>query len=267
MSSREGRDLTRALDRWTYPPDVVGYSIGDAEGLGLLADKIEQEFVGPMRAESRWPLYVDFDGALLRTFKLPKGHIALLVLGPTGAVLLRHSGPADAARVEEIRAVLRASDPPAGPAAPEFSIGELNRERCRDPGCLLVFLGGPVSRADVPGIEGGFSGSMSEEFEQAKKPDVRSMSLLANGWDLAAAKVPFAVVGAVSGLELPGGAVIESAPEARRAFSLEDGQPAMVVVQRDAVPFREVGTIPFWKFGIVGHLLGIEARDRHEEDE
>ena len=36
--------LQRALNRWNFPPDVVGYQIGDVDGFALLASKIE-EFV------------------------------------------------------------------------------------------------------------------------------------------------------------------------------------------------------------------------------
>jgi len=59
MQARESTSLQRALNRWVYPPDVVGYQIGDADGMALIASKIE-EFVAIMRVEMRIPLYMDY---------------------------------------------------------------------------------------------------------------------------------------------------------------------------------------------------------------
>src|SRR4051812_38860253 len=91
MKAREGRSLSLALDRWRYSDDVRGFAIGEAEGLGLLRGTIN-DTVRHMRADTRLPLYMDYDGAILRGFGLPKGHTGLVVLGPDGKVLLRHSG-------------------------------------------------------------------------------------------------------------------------------------------------------------------------------
>ena len=116
------------MARWTYPDNVAGFAIGDAEGFGLLASKIE-EFVGPMRPELRLPLYIDFEGAATKTFKLPKGHVGVVVLDPTGAVVYRHSGKMEPAEIEKLRGLLGASLPTPTPA-PAFKVGELDNAAC-----------------------------------------------------------------------------------------------------------------------------------------
>jgi hypothetical protein len=111
IQSRESTTIQRALNRWIFPPDVVGYQIGDVDGFGLLAGKIE-EFVALMRSEMRVPLYMDYQGAFMKTFKLPRGHVGIVVFGPDGAVLVRRSGKADDKFLEEHRTTHRASAPP-----------------------------------------------------------------------------------------------------------------------------------------------------------
>ena len=92
MQAGESKLFDRALGRWQLPADVVGYAIADTEGFKLFSSKID-EILGPMRPEIRLPLYVDYEGAITKAFKLPKGHVGVVVLGPDGAVTLRHSGP------------------------------------------------------------------------------------------------------------------------------------------------------------------------------
>ena len=48
-----------------------------------------EDFVRFFEKESRFPIYVDFEGAMMKTFKLVKGHHGFVVLGPEGEVLQR----------------------------------------------------------------------------------------------------------------------------------------------------------------------------------
>jgi hypothetical protein len=267
MQSSEGLQLKRALNRWKYPETVVGFMIGDADGAGLLAKKIEDTIVKHMRDESQWPIYLDFDGAMLSTFKLPKGHLGFVVLGPAGEILLRHSGDADAAQLEEVRRLLGASEPAAPPEAPEFSVAGLDRVTCREKGCILVFLDGPLARADIPGIEGGWEGDTAEAFERGKQPNVRNIGLVRGGWDLEGTGIRGLVVGKLTDIDIDEFEFVESAPELREAFDIGEDEAAVLVVKDDRIAFLEKGRIPFWKFGLAGDVLGIQAKDPSEDDE
>ncbi|MFY0534963.1 hypothetical protein [Nannocystis pusilla] len=139
MAARESSAMSRAMARWSYPDTVSGFAVGDAEGFGLLASKIE-EFIGPMRPELRLPLYIDFQGAITKTFKLPKGHVGIVVLDPAGAVVYRHSGKMEPAEIETLRGLLGATLP-APPPAPTFKVGELDNAACAGRTCTFVFLG------------------------------------------------------------------------------------------------------------------------------
>lgn len=267
MQSSEGLQLKRAINRWRYPENVVGFMIGDADGAGLLAKKIEDTIVKHMRDETKWPIYLDFDGAMLSTFKLPKGHLGLVVLGPEGEILLRHSGEADEAKIVEIREVLGGTEPAAPPEAPDFSIAGLDRVSCREKGCIFVFLAEPLARADVPGIEGGFEGDTDETFERGKRPDVRNVGLVRGGWDIEGTGIQGVVIGELNDLDVEHFEVLEAAPELREAFDVGEDEAAMVIVKDDRIAFLEKGRIPFWKFGIAGDVLGIEAKDPGEAAE
>ena len=175
--SKEGEEINRALNRWIYPEGTTGYIIGDAEGFGLLRDKITK-IMGNFAEEVRFPLYVDFEGVFMQTFKLPKGHHALVVLGPDGEPLFRHSGGVEGAGIDEVRELLGAQEPPPGPEPPAFSLGPLDHERCAQRTCAIAFLGEPVEQADVPGIEGGFAGDDDEGFERMRNPSVRIVRTL-----------------------------------------------------------------------------------------
>lgn len=259
----EGTELNRALDRWVMPEDVVGMSIGDAAGMGLFKGKI-QEFADMMRPEMSRPLYLDFDGIITEAFAMPKGHLGFIVLGPDGEVAHRHSGPTDEGDLAEIKAALGATDPPPPPPAPAFELEGLSPETCgeggRGKGCMLVFLSGPVARTDVPGIEGGFDGKRKEGMKRMTQPDLRNVSML-YGWEMKASVAPGALIGKTTDIEIEGWTQVEQAPDVRAAFDIEPDEAAMVIVDQDGgLYFKEVGRIPFWKFGQVGHQLGIEAK-------
>jgi hypothetical protein len=276
MGEGEARALKAALNRWEFPADVVGFSVGDAEGFGLMRDKIEADFVSRFRPEARRPLYVDSTGDLMRLFKLPKGHLGLLVLGPGGDVLLRHSGDADDAAIESIREALGATEPPPGPEAPTFAHAGLDNAHCRDRHCVFVFLDEAVARPDVPGIEGGFDGEMEESFARIGRPSVRLMTMLAGSWaeelETHAARIDGTIVGNVEGLEIPAWRDHLGGPSdgLREAFGVAPDEAALVIVDpAGKVAFSERGLVRFWRLGRASEILGIEGRrgDRDEDDE
>lgn len=262
MSAREASAMTRAMAKWTYPDDVVGYSIGDTEGFGLLRGKIE-EIVTPMRAELRLPLYLDFEGAVTRTFKLPKGHTGLVVLDKAGAVALRHSGPMKPEEIEQLRALLGATVPPLAPA-PAFKVGDLDNAACKGKTCAFVFLAGPVARKDIPGGKEGFDGDMEASFKQFALPDVRLASIVLDADPkLDEGMTSARVVGKLDGVELKKWTAVPEAEGARVAFGLPPGESALVVVDRDGnLAMKELGRVPMYKFGLLSELIGVELSDR-----
>ena len=280
MQARESKEFDRALNRWTYPPDVVGFAIGDAEGFKLLAGKIE-EMLGAMRPEMRLPLYIDFDGAVTKAFKLPKGHTGIVVLGPDGALKLRHSGPPKPKDkiltpeddiIARLKLALRAEEPVLAPA-PAFKVGDLDNAACAGKTCLFVFLGAPVKKSDMPGIDGGFDGGMEDSMKKLQDPSIRLAGLafdldekLAKDKDKALAdKVRPALVGTLDGLELKHWTTLAEAPEARAPFNIPVDQAALVAIDPNGnLALRELGVIPMYKLGRVSELLDIDLGDRAE---
>jgi predicted transcriptional regulator len=256
MEAREGRPLSLALDRWHYPDSTRGYAIGEVEGLGLLKWKIDQ-LVTHMRAESRLPLYMDYQGAILRGFGLPKGHTGLIVLGPDGKLLLRHSGTLSDAEVEHLRQLLGASEPPAPAPAPEFALGPLSNRACAHKACALVFLARPVAVHDIPFIKGGFTGSPDEAGKRFEDPSLRLMTVLVDQ-DLAAVGSLGVFVGRVADdvHVLPGWTVVPDDARARAVFGIGKDEAAIVVVD-DAgrLALVERGRVPMWKLAPLRVLL------------
>jgi predicted transcriptional regulator len=259
--SKEGQVVNRALNRWTYPDTTVGYIIGDAEGFGLFRDKVAgaMEHFGQ---EVRFPLYVDFEGVFMQTFKLPKGHHGVVVIGPEGEVLLRHSGGVEGEDLEELRTVLGASEPPPGPEAPAFSVGPLDQARCAQRTCALAFLGESVARSDIPGIEGGFEGEEEETFEKTRNPSIRiAMTLLSTRLE----EVEGVVIGRTSDLEFETWATVDEAEEARAAFELAPDEAALIVIEQGRISFFDRGRIPLYRWSTAADLLGIELEDRRND--
>lgn len=264
MAARESSAMSRAMARWTYPADVSGFSIGDAEGFGLLSSKIE-EFIGPMRPELRLPLYIDFLGVVTKTFKLPKGHVGVVVLDPAGAVVYRHSGKMEPDEIEKLRGILGASLPAPAPA-PAFKVGELDNAACAGRTCTFVFLGGPVARKDIPGGKQGFEGGSEESVQQFAKPDVRLAGIVVDSdGKLDPGKVSAQLVGQIDGAELKRWKTTPDSTEARAAFAIPAGESALVVVDREGnVAMRELGRVPMYKFGVLSEFIGVELSDRDD---
>ena len=264
MSAREASAMTRAMARWVYPDDVVGYSIGDTEGFGLLRGKIE-EIVTPMRAELRLPLYLDFEGAVTKTFKLPKGHTGLVVLDKAGAVAFRHSGPMKPEDIETLRGLLGATVPPPVPA-PAFKVGDLDNAACKGKTCAFVFLAGPVARKDIPGGKEGFDGDMEASFKQFSLPDVRLAGIVVDADPkLDPGKVSGRLVGQLDGTSLKHFTAVAEGGEARVAFGLQPGDTALVVIDPAGnLAMKELGKIPMYKFGVLSELIGVELSDRDQ---
>lgn len=261
----EGQALNRALNRWIYPDSTVGFIIADLEGIGVFAGMVK-EYVQFFAKESRFPIYVDFEGVTLETFKLTKGHHGLAVIGPDGEVLVRKSGGMEGEELESLRELLGAEEPPAPPPAPSFSVGELDVSSCSPRACAIIFLGAPVRRDQIPFIEEGFDGEREDAMKLLSQPAVRLAST-ALKMDLQGA--PGVLVGEVSGLdELPerGFSQVASAPEARAAFGLKDTDTAMVIVDAQGrLAFKRVGFIPMYEWGTAADLLGAEIMP--EEDD
>lgn len=258
-NKKEGQALNRALNRWIFPDTTQGFIVADAEGAGLFSGMVE-DFVRFFEKESRFPIYVDFEGEVIKTFKLVKGHHGFVVLGPEGQVLMRQSGGLEGAALDELRDVLGAQEPPTPEAAPDFAVGPLNARSCDPRPCAIIFLGDTVARTDVPGVEDGFDGDREEGFAQIDKPHVR-LAATAMKMDLQGA--PGVLVGEVSGLhELPkmGWTQVDDAPQARAAFGLEPDDTAFIVVDREGrLAFCAVGLVPMYKWGTAADLLGAEV--------
>lgn len=268
MSGGEGKQLHRALHRWRLPDDVVALTIGDAPaGAVVMRNKIENEFVGPMRTEMKFPIYIDYGGAFTTALSLPKGHLGLAILDENGELVLRHAGDADEAKLAEIKQLLRAEEPPPGPAAPAFSVGELDNQTCSGRACVLVFLDAKVRRDEIPGLEdGGFEGDMKASFEQIKKPSIRLARILAADWPADDRnEIGGVVIGEGEGWQLDGWSFVPDAPEARASFEIGD-QAGMVIVDAEGrVAFSQAGLIPFWQLSHAADLLGIEPKDYRDD--
>jgi hypothetical protein len=264
MMGGEGKLLRRALHRWQLPDDVVGFSVGDAPaGAVVMRKKIESEFLAPMRSEMKLPIYIDFGGQFTTAFSLPKGHLGFVILDPAGEVLFRHAGDVDETQLAEVEQLLRAEEPPPGPPAPSFVIGELSNESCVGRACVLVFLDTKVARSEIPGLEeGGFEGEMKESFEQIKKPSIRLARILAADWEAKdRAKIGGVLVGEAEGWEVEGWEIVGEASEARTAFGI-GGEAGMVILdEQGRVAFLEVGLIPFWKLSLAADVVGIEPKE------
>jgi hypothetical protein len=264
MMGGEGKQLRRALHRWRMPDDVVGFSVGDAPaGAAVMRGKIERDFVGPMRDELKLPIYIDYGGSFTEAFSLPKGHLGFVILDREGQVAFRHAGDPDKAQLAEIAALLGAEEPPPGPAAPEFQVGELSNESCAGKACVLVFLDAKVVRKEIPGLEeGGFEGDMAKSFEQIKKPSIRLARILASDWAAEdRKKIAGVVVGEGEGWSVEGWAFVPEAPEARAAFGIGDAAAMVIIDEQGRLAFMEQGRIPFWKLSLAADILGIEPKE------
>ncbi|MFO7566204.1 MAG: hypothetical protein R6X02_26395 [Enhygromyxa sp.] len=264
MMGGEGKQLRRALHRWRLPDDVVGFSIGDAPaGAAVMKGKIEREFVGPMRDELKQPIYVDYGGRFTEALSLPKGHLGFAILDHSGELVFRHAGDPSTEQLAEIARLLGAEEPPPGPAAPDFEVGELSRSSCEGKACVLVFLDARVARNEIPGLpEGGFEGEMQAGFEQIKKPSVRLARILAADWAAEdASKIAGVVVGEGEGWAVEGWDFVPEAPAAREAFGIGDAAAMVIIDDQGRLAFVEHGLIPFWKLSRAADILGIEPQE------
>ncbi|MGH1344924.1 MAG: hypothetical protein ACRBN8_25415 [Nannocystales bacterium] len=256
-TSDEGKPINRALNRWMLPADAQGFIIFDAEGLGFLAEKSE-EYMERFGGETRYPMYGDFEGAFRQVFKMPQGHHGFVVVTPDGKVAMRKSGGAQPGpELDKIRTLLKAEEPPPGPAVPEFSLGPLSKSACAKKPCALMFFGDSVRREQVPGIEDGFEGEDEEEWAQLNNPGVRNV---VSASKLAIADVGMGVLsGQVPKLEYPAGWSVEGDDAAvRRAFGIEPGTTSFLVLRDGEVAFRGDGVIPMYELGRISDLLGVE---------
>jgi hypothetical protein len=253
--SPEGERLNRALNRWQYPDTTVGYVIGDAAGFGLFRDRIV-EVMGHFATEVRYPLYVDYDGAFIETFRLPKGHHAFVAIGPDGEVLERRSGGIDdPAEIDRVRELLGAREPPPGPEVPDFTLGRLSDEACRALPCAIVFTGGPVQLSEVPGHDKGFKGDDDERYRQMLEPRIRNVQLARR---MHLQGVLGTVVGEVDpALTFVGWDVIAQADDVRDAFEIPASTAAIVVIADGRIAMRETGLVPLYRWGVAADLLRV----------
>lgn len=264
IQARESTTLQRALNRWVFPPDVAGFQVGDVDGFALLASKIE-EFVALMRVEMRIPLYMDYQGVFLKTFKLPRGHVGIVVVGPDGQVLQRRSGAATDEFLTELRTLLRASEPPLAPAPP-FKVLDIDNAACKGKACLLVFLDQPVKRADIPGVKKGFDGDVTESGKQGRKPHVRLAALaLTADEKLDPQKTVAILVGQTEGLELKHWTAVPDAPDARSALGLGPNEAGLALIDKDGnLVMLERGAPQYYKFGRISDTIGVDLGDHTE---
>lgn len=257
----EGIALNRALNRWQYPDDVKGYIVGDAEGASLFRG-MATKMIAFLRKEARFPIFVDFSGAMLRVFKLPKGHHGFVVIGAEGEVLLRKSGGIEGEALQDLRRLLGAQLPPPPPEAPTFSVGGVNNETCRDRPCALIFLGGPVTKAQIPGIDGGFDGDMADGMALMDTPEIR-LAASAIKMDLKGAHG--VLVGDVD-LPIPGWTVVPTAAKTRATFGLADDDTAMLIIDEEGrLAMRDVGLVPMYRWGEAADILRAELMPEDDD--
>jgi len=262
MRSEQGKEVNRALNRWILPEGTKGYIAWDGEGMRLFEDKASQ-FLGFFAQEVRFPIYVDWNGDLVDVFKIVKGHHGLIVLGPTGEVLVRHSGGMKGDELDRLREQLGAKEPPPPEPAPPFEVAGLDNEACREHACMFVFLGKPVARTDIPWIDEGFEGTRTECFERMRRPEIR---LAASAMRVPITTSHGVVVGETTDLRLRGWTTVPEAAEARAAFGLEPDQSALVVIdQQGRLSFRETGFIPMYQWTLAVDVTG-EKILRKDED-
>lgn len=260
--TKEGEALNRALNRWVYPDTTAGYIIGDAEGFEVFRDRVVKimEYFGE---EMRYPVYIDFQGAFLRTFQLPKGHHGFVVMGPDGSVLMRKSGGIEKEDLAEVQAMLGAREPDEGGPAPALSIGALDLSTCTGGhACAIVFLGRSVARREVPYIEDGFEGEDDEVHRRMQDPAVRFVSTIAK---MEMKDATGLVVGRVSDVELKTWTLVDEAPDARAAFGLTPTDSAIVVIAGGVVQVKQTGLVRMYQWGRVSDLLGVEVKDEDED--
>jgi hypothetical protein len=267
----EGKRLRSALHRWTLPDNVVAISVGDAPiGAKIMSGKIEREFVGPMREEMKLPIYVDYGGSFTAAFSLPSGHFGFVLLDETGEVQMRLAGDATEEQITELAGLIGATEPPPGPPAPAFEIGELSSTSCANKYCVLVFLDRKVIRSDIPGLEdGGFEGEMEQAFEQIRIPSIRLARVFAADWPTDRPDIAGVIVGEAEGWEVPGWQFVTEAPEAREAFGIGGAAGMVIVDPQGRVGFSSTGKIAFWKLAMAADLLGVEPKGfgkRHDEN-
>lgn len=245
MRSEQGKEVNRALNRWILPEGTQGYIAWDGEGMRVFEDRASK-FVGFFAEELRFPIYVDWEGELVDVFKLVKGHHGLVVLGPDGQVLLRHSGGLQGEALEQLRVMLGAREPPKPPPAPEFELAGLDPSSCRVKPCLFVFLGKPVARGEIPWIEDGFEGTRTECFERMRRPEIR---LAASAMRVPITRSHGVLVGQTEGLELQGWTTVPDDADAREAFGLGPDDSALIVIDTEGrMAFRETGFIPMYRW-------------------
>lgn len=245
MRSEQGKELNRALNRWTLPESTKGYIVWDGEGMRMFEEKASQ-FIGFFANEVRFPIHVDWDSEMVDVFKLVKGHHGLVVLGPDGQVVMRHSGGLQGQALEDLRTQLGAQEPPPPPLAPPFELSGLTNASCREKPCMFVFLGTPVARTDIPWVEDGFEGTRTECFERMRRPELR---LASSAMRVPITKSHGVLVGEVEDLRLSGWQVVPEAAAAREAFGLTSEDTALVVVDAEGrLAFREIGFIPMYRW-------------------
>ncbi len=253
MRSEQGKEVNRALNRWVLPESTKGYIAWDGEGMRIFEEKA-QKFVGFFAQELRFPIYVDWDGELVDVFKLVKGHHGLIVLGPEGEVLMRHSGGLSGQPLEELRELIGAQEPPPPEPAPPFSLAGLDNDSCWGNACMFVFLGKGVARTDIPWIEEGFEGTRTECFERMRRPEIR---LAASAMRVPIVKSKGVLVGEATDLRLKGWEVVPDDAEARKAFGLEPEDSALVVIDKEGrMSFRKSGFIPIYEWTLAVDVTG-----------
>jgi hypothetical protein len=261
MRSEQGKEVNRALNRWLLPEGTRGYIVWDGEGMRMFEDRAQQ-FGSFFSEELRFPIYIDWDGAMVDVFKLVKGHHGLVVLGPDGQVALRHSGGLQGAALDDLRAQIAAQEPPPPPPAPTFALAGLTNDACRQRPCLFVFLGKPVARADIPWVDDGFEGTRTECFERMRRPELR---LAASAMRVPITKSHGVLVGEAHDLRLRGWQVVPDDAAARQAFGLAPDDSALVVIDTEGrLAFRETGFIPMYRWTLAIDPTGeqIERGDK-----
>lgn len=258
--SDEGEATNRALSRWVLPEGTVGYVVADAGGMGVFSDRIEKTMTS-YASEVRFPLYVDYDGVFVETFKLPKGHHGLVVLGPDGSIMQRHSGGLEGDALETLRTSLGAREPEPGPAMPEVEAGTLDASACAETTCAFVFTGPrSVRRADIPGIRpGGFEGDDDARLEKMLDPAVRNVTL-ARKMKLSSTRGAF--IGDVDPeISSEGWERVSWADGARvrAALGVSEDEPSIVVYDHGREVLRVEGLVRLHHWGRLADLLDIDG--------
>lgn len=251
----EGFRLRNALMRWMLPENLVVLEVIVCAQLPGLMSSMLERMAALLSETSRFPLYLDPAGAIPAAFRLPSGHLGLVVLDEQGQILLRQSGEAGPEQLARIAATLRAAEPPPVPRAPPFRLADVEPIPPDDRATVIAFLGRTVREQELRGL------LFLRMGEILADPSLRVIDQLASRWRLDPARVRVIIAGDLRGFA--GEAWLRQTDSAalRAAFGIAADQAGLAVIdEHGGLQFLGTGSLPMWRLGLAAESIGIEPR-------